>query len=165
MRVPYRKPGKYGQMKQDPLLTEGKFNELKKELARLKKIQPQAAAEVSRLAELGDFSENAEYQIAKGRLRGINNAIQRLEYQLDHAEIISSKKQTGVVEIGNTVTVVQNKKEKTFQILGSSETDPHRGIISHNSPIGSALIGHKVGDSVIVKLAEKEVEYKIIKIE
>lgn len=165
MRVPYRKPGKYSQMKQDPLLTERKFCELKKDLERLKKIQPQAAAEVSRLAELGDFSENAEYQHAKGRLRGINNAIERLGHQLDHAEIIPDRRRSDVVEIGSMVTVLQDGKQKTFQILGSSETNPYRGIISHNSPIGAALVGHRAGDSVTVKLDHKEVEYKVVKVE
>jgi len=59
MRVPIRKPGKYTHLKPDPNLTEGKFNELKKKLERLKADQPDAIAEVRRLAEMGDFSENA----------------------------------------------------------------------------------------------------------
>lgn len=165
MRVPFRKPGKYSQIKPDYLLTEGKFGELKNKLDRLKNIsRPQAAAEVSRLAEMGDFSENAEYQLAKGRLRGINNAILKLENQLNNAVIISPK-QTGAVQAGNTVTVESGGKQKTYLILGSSETNPREGIISRNSPIGSALVGRGAGETVKVKLANKEVEYKIIKIE
>lgn len=177
MRVPYRKPGKFSQMKPDPLMTKAKFNELTQELERLKKKRPQAAAEVARLAELGDFSENAEYQLAKGRLRGINNAILRLESELNQAEIIKPSEQTETVQIGHTVTVENEGKspperdpasrrwQKTYQILGSSETKPERGIISHNSPIGSALMGRAVGDEARVKLADREVAYKIVKIE
>lgn len=166
MRTPNRKPGKYSQVKLDPILTEKKFEELNNKLKRLKKIvQPQAAAEVSRLAELGDFSENAEYQMAKGRLRGINQTILNIESQLKHAEIIAPQKRADSVQFGHNVTIACDNKQKTYQILGSSETNPQKGIISRNSPIGAALIGRKVNDIIKIKLSGKEIEYKIIKIE
>ena len=165
MRVPYRKPGKYSQMKPDFSVTEEKFLELRKELENLKRIQPQAAAEVSRLAELGDFSENAEYQLAKGRLRGINNAILNLTNRLDWAVVIKKQKHSDIAQLGSTVTIESSGKQISYQILGSSETNPQKGIISHNSPIGAALIGHKTGDVVKTVLSGNEVSYKIIKIE
>ncbi|MEK9132853.1 MAG: GreA/GreB family elongation factor [Patescibacteria group bacterium] len=166
MRVPYRKPGKYSQIKSDPILTEGKFTELKNKLNRLKNLsQPRAIEEVKRLAELGDFSENVEYQIAKGRLRGINDSILKIENQLKHAVIITPQKQIETVQIGHKVTVQSDNKARTYQILGSSETNPHKGIISYNSPIGAALIGRKVGDVVKTKVDHNEVAYKIIRIE
>lgn len=146
-------------------MTEAKLNELKKELAHLKEIRPGAAAEVSRLAELGDFSENAEYQHAKGRLRGINNAMLRIEHQINNAEVIEKNDSAGEVQLGNVVTVEVDGKKKKFQILGSSETDPTQGIISRNSPIGEALLGREVGEEVEVKLPAKTVIYKILKIE
>ena len=154
MRVPKRKPGKFSQLKPDPLMTKDKFNELEQKLKKLKNVShPQAVEEVKRLAELGDFSENVEYQLAKGRLRGINNAILKIEYQLNNT-----------VQIGHTVTIESDKKQSTYLLLGSSETNPQKGIISHNSPIGAALIGHSVGDTIQAKLANKLVEYKITKI-
>ncbi|OGH88130.1 MAG: hypothetical protein A3J93_00095 [Candidatus Magasanikbacteria bacterium RIFOXYC2_FULL_42_28] len=165
MQTPYRKPGKYANLKSDPLITKGKFDELQKELEKLKKAKPAAVAETARLADLGDFSENAGYQFAKGRLRGINRRILELESQLDHAEIIKTQQQTDTVEIGHSVTVEFNNKQKTFQILGSAETDPTTGIISQHSPLGVALIGSAVGDKVKVKSGDREIEYKIIKIE
>jgi len=164
MQIPYRKPGKFSQIKSDPLITEAKFEELKRKLEKLKKTRPEAASEVARLAELGDFSENAEYQLAKGRLRGINNAILRTEAELNRAEIISPNKNTDTVQIGHTVTVEHEGQQKTFHILGSAETNPTKGIISHNSPIGAALMGHGVGDEIDVKLAGKSVQYTIRKI-
>lgn len=164
MQTPYRKPGKYTNLKADPLITAAKFEALKKELDRLKKAKPAAVAETARLADLGDFSENAGYQFAKGRLRGINKRILELENQLDQAEIIKSDNQTDTVAIGHKVTVEINGKQKTFQILGSAETNPSTGIISKNSPLGSALIGCKVGDMVSVKSGERENEYKILEI-
>lgn len=164
MRVPQRKPGKFTHLKPDPLMTERKLSDIKKELARLKEIQPRLAAEVARLAELGDFSENAEYQLAKGKLRGINDAILRLNYQIDHAEIIKPNKNTNIVQVGNTVTVEVNNKTKTYLILGSAETAPSKGIISHNSPLGVALMGRIVGDTIEVIIGRQKKEYKILEI-
>ncbi len=165
MQTPYRKSGKYSQTTPDPLLTQAKFSELKNKLEKLKKLKPAAAAETARLADLGDFSENAGYQFAKGRLRGINRRILELENQLDNAVIIKTAKQTDEVTLGSSVTVEFNNKQKTFKILGSAETKPSAGIISHNSPLGAALVGSAIGDMVKVKLADREVEYKIINIE
>ena len=164
MRTLDRKLKKSNIAPDDHLVTERKFAELKNKLAKLQHTRPQAAAEVARLAELGDFSENVEYQLAKGRLRGINNAMLKTENQLNRAVIITPEKQTGTVRIGHTVTIETAGAQKTYQILGSSETNPGRGIISHNSPIGNALLGKKVGDVVKIQLAGKEVGYRIVKI-
>lgn len=165
MQLPYRKPGKYSQGNQDPLMTEEKFQALQKQLARLKDSQPQAAKDVARLAEMGDFSENVEYQLAKGRLRSINERILRLEYELEHAEIINPSKQKDRVEIGHTVSIYNEQNQKTFQILGSSETNPEKGIISYTSPIGSALLGKKLGETVKIKIGPRETEYTIVNIQ
>lgn len=164
MRTLDRKPKKPSQAATDPLITEAKFAELKKKLEKLQHTRPHAAAEVARLAELGDFSENVEYQLAKGRLRGINNAILKTENELNRAVIITPKKQTDTIQIGHTVTIETDGKEKTYQILGSSETNPGKGIISYNSPMGEALLGHCVGDVVAVKIASTERMYTIRKI-
>lgn len=165
MQLPYRKPGKYSQVKQDPLMTEEKFQDLEKKLARLKESQPQAAKDVARLAEMGDFSENVEYQLAKGRLRSINERILRIEYDLAHAEIIQPSKQNNRVELGHTVSIHDGETQKTFQILGSTETDPTKGIISYTSPIGSALIGHKLGEKIKIVIGKKEIIYTIVRID
>ena len=165
MQTPYRKPGKYALQAQDPFLSAEKLKMLQNKLGKLLKSRYPLAAEVSRLAELGDFSENVEYQLAKGKLRGINNAILKLENQIKNAVIIKSKSNTGVIGLGSKVTVLFDKKEKTYQILGSIETDPKKGIISQNSPLGIALLGKKVGDVISMGLKDKIIEYKIIKIE
>jgi len=160
MQLPKRKPGKYTNLPNDPLMTGHKFAALQKELEKLLAKRPKAAAEVARLAELGDFSENVEYQMAKGRLRGINNAILKLERQLADADIIAPP-DAEQVHVGSTVTVEVNGKEKSYTILGSSETDPTRGIISHTSPIGSVLLGKKKGDHITVAVRDSSVEYRI----
>ncbi|HNW56084.1 MAG TPA: GreA/GreB family elongation factor [bacterium] len=165
MRVPIRKGGKYTFIQTDPHLTQAKFDELSRKLSWLKKIgQPRAIVEVQRLAELGDFSENAAYQIAKGKLRGINQKIFDLEDHLKKAIIISQPTSGGFVRLGSTVTVEINGRSRTFQILGSTETNPGGGVISHNSPIGAAVMDRRVGDTVKVSLANGKVDCRIIQI-
>jgi transcription elongation factor GreA len=165
MQLPIRKSGKYTFLKPDGHLTQAKYNELKNKLDRLKFNRPRLAEEVKKYASDGDFSENAAYQIAKGRLRGLNQKILEIEDHLKRAVIIKPDKNSGVIELGSSVTVATADREKTFLILGSSETNPKCGIISSRSPIGSALIGKKLGDQIKIKLADREIEYKIIKIE
>ncbi len=164
MQIPYRKPGKFASQKPDPIMTEKKFVELQSKLAHLKHIRPAAAAEVARLAELGDFSENAEYQLAKGRLRGINANIVKLEFEINNAEVIGSASKSGTVEVGSVVTVEVEGKEKQFEILGSSETNPSKGIISYTSPLGSALLHAATGETVEVLIGGKTKLYTIKKI-
>lgn len=163
MQLPYRKPTKFSVMQLDPIMSQAKFDELTKKLEKLKAQRPQAAAEVSRLAELGDFSENVEYQLAKGRLRAINNKIMIIETHLNQAQVIE-KNTSEIVSIGSIVTVEVDGKEKTYEILGSSETNPTKGVISHTSPIGAALIGHKIKDVIQLKISGKDKTIKIKKI-
>lgn len=165
MQVPTRRADKLPRQKSDPHITPEKFQELSATLKKLIEIKrPREASEVKRLAEMGDFSENAGYQMAKGRLRGINRRIDEVSDLLKRAEIIIPNN-NGVVELGNLVTLERNGKEKKYRLLGSAETDPNKGIISHNSPLGNALLGKKIGDQVEVSLEERKIEYKIINIE
>ncbi len=165
MRVPTRKPGQYANLKPDPYITEEKFKELQNKLVKIKAGQPHAIQEVKRLAADGDFSENAAYQIAKGRLRGLNQRMLEIEDHLKRAIIIKPLGNNEKVRLGNKVTVGISGKIKTYLILGSSETNPQAGIISHNSLIGAALLGRKTGETIKIRLARTEVEYKIMKIE
>ena len=164
MQVPIRKAGKYASVAPDPHLTPKKHEELVAELNRLKDGLSRAALEVKRLAEMGDLSENAAYSIAKSKLRGMEERILALERHLKTAVVITSGSASGAVELGCTVTIELQGKQTTYTILGSSETDPSRGIISHLSPIGSALMGHRKGDMVTLRSANDEKAYTIVNI-
>lgn len=165
MRVPIRKGGKYTHIKSDPYMTQEKFDDLKKNLLKLKKdVQPHLAQEVKRLALMGDFSENAAYQIAKGRLRSTNHKMEKISKQIAEAQIIKVNKNSQIVAIGSLVTIKSNKQSKQYRILGSSETDPAAGTISHQSPLGKALLNKSVGDITEIKLDDRIVKYEIIKI-
>jgi transcription elongation factor GreA len=166
MQLPYRKPGKYSQTETDYYISQNKFDELYKILAKLKKVRPSAALEVSRLAELGDFSENVEYQLAKRRLRGINTKMLYIENDLNRAIIISPDKKSKIIQIGHTVTLenLENNNKIIYKILGSKETDPKNNIISYSSPIGLALVGKKLNQEVTINLPKQDIKYKIKKI-
>ncbi len=165
MQVPIRKYDKIPHQKSDPHITEEKFNELTAKIQQLIKInRPRESAEVQRLALMGDFSENVGYQLAKGRLRGINSKILEFQDLLNRAEIIKTNANSGQVELGNIVTLENEGQQKKYQILGSAETNPDQGIISHNSPLGSALLGKKIGDILELPRKDKKISWKIIDI-
>lgn len=164
MRIPTRRSEKDNIVKFDPHMTQAKFDELTNKLDQLKKVTRfRWMNEVAELASGGDFSENAGYQAAKGKLRGINAMIAELESQLKKAVIISVRK-SDTVRLGNRVTIEANGTTKTYTILGSSEVDLSQNIISHNSPIGAALMDRKIGDQVRLKTKDKEVMYTIVEI-
>lgn len=165
MRVPIRKPGTYTHLKPDPHLTAEKYEELRRKLEHLIQIsRPRTIEEVKRLASDGDFSENAAYQIAKGRLRGINQRILEIEDHLKRAIIIQPGG-SGQVRLGSIVTVEVRGKTRIYHILGSSETDPERGVISHNSPIGQELLGRKEGERLSILVNGQHIEYLVVRID
>ena len=162
---PKRKLGVKAQRLIDPPVTQKKYDSFVDRLSYLKKVaQPKASKEVMILAEGGDFSENAGYQAAKGRLRSINNKIYDLEQRVKRAKIIKMPVDTFLVQLGHTVTLKINGKENIFTILGSTETDPSKGIISKNSPIGAAIFGRSVGEEIIISVRGKDLRCRIIKI-
>lgn len=166
MQVPTRRADKLPRQKSDPNLTPEKFQELSKTLNKLKFVKrPVEAEEVKRLAAMGDFSENAGYQLAKSRLRGINQRILDIEDLLKRAEIINPGNSDNGIQLGHLITLESSKGQKKYRLLGSAETNPQKGIISHNSPLGSALLGKKIGDEIQISPNNQVIKYKIISIE
>ena len=165
MRVPKRRGEEEARLKQvhDDYLTPEKIEAMERQLERLKKIErPPAIAETQRLAEMGDFSENVGYQVAKAHLRRINHKMTTIEECLKTAIPIERGSLDGTIRIGSTVAVVINGIEKTFEILGSNETDPLKGRISYLSPLGQALLGHRKGDEVPFTSPSGESLYHVI---
>jgi transcription elongation factor GreA len=113
---------------------------------------------------LGDLSENADYHYAKSEQAFVEGRIQDLEYALRRAQLIDNGGQTDKVRVGSTVTVVEEgleDDEETYLIVGVHEADPGNGRISNESPIGRALLGQKVGDSVTAQIPVGEIRFKI----
>jgi len=165
MRVPIRKGGEFSDLRPDPKMTKKKFEELSLRLQKIKEIiRPRQASDVKKYAADGDFSENAAYQIAKGKLRRTNQELKELEDLLGKAEIIhpNSKK---TIQVGHSVSLGFNGQEIKYQILGSVETDPSKVVISHSSPLGQLLLDKKVGDIIELKTEERNIKYQVLKIE
>ena len=149
----------------DPYLSPAAIARMRDDLERLlKRERPAAAEEVVRTGAMGDFSENAAYQSAKARLRGINDRILTLQERLKRAIPIAKTGKTDRVAIGSVVTVRVGPAERKYEIVGSLETDPGSGKVSRSSPLGAALLGAAVGDTVSVKTPAGETRYEIIAI-
>jgi len=115
--------------------------------------------------QMGDLSENADYHKAKEDQAFLEGRIQELESILRSAVIIEKKK-GDVVDVGTTVTIQEGDIDpEAFYVVGAKEADPRNGRISNESPIGSALMGHKVGDVVEAQTPDGKMKFKILKIE
>lgn len=152
MRLPQRQSEILAALKktEDHYVTPEKLQRMKDQLITLRDHErPKTLEDVVRTREMGDLSENAGYQIAKAKLRGIDNKILTLEERIKTAVLIESGPDaSGRIRIGSTVTLVIAGQEVTYQILGVAESNPARGHISHLSPLGKVLLGRRVGDVV-----------------
>jgi transcription elongation factor GreA len=149
-------------------LTKEKFDQLNEELKDLKTVKRKEVAESLDYARgLGDLSENAEYHEARELQANLEDRIAKLESMLKNATIMSGEAHGEHVRIGSTVIVEKtgDKKERRFKIVGSEETDMASGKLSNRSPLGSAILGHKVGDSFSFNSPTGTMTYKVIKIE
>lgn len=135
------------------LTPEGK-EELEAELKELKtKGREELAKRLKHAISMGDLSENADYHKAKEDQGFLEGRIQEIESILKNSEVIKTKSNYDQVDVGAHVTIQEaDYPPETYHLVGSKEADPQNGKISHESPIGKALIGHKVGDVVEVKL-------------
>lgn len=148
-------------------LTLEKKNELEAELTQLKSVRRKEIADALEYAKsLGDLSENAEYHQAREDQANCEDRINHIEEILKKAVIMETSPVVGIVHVGSTVTVLKkgDKVEKTFALVGSEEADSVSGRISNESPLGSALLGKKKGDKVIVHAPKGEMEYTIVSI-
>lgn len=146
-------------------LTQDGVNELKAELALLQTKRPIIADAIKTARELGDLSENAEYQSARQEQERNDNRIAEIENILQNVEVIVAPKNDSKVRLGSMVKLqAEGGKAKDFQVVGTVEADPLNGKISDESPIGQALLGKKEGDSVEIRTPAETVTYKIVDI-
>ncbi len=145
-------------------LTKDGINELEKELNTLISRRHEVAEAIKNARELGDLSENAEYQSARAEQDRDEARISEIENILQNVEIIQKPKTDNKVHLGSIVKLRAGSKEKQFQIVGTVEADPLNGKISDESPIGSALLEKKVGDLVDIKTPQETNSYKIVEI-
>ena len=141
--------------------------ELEKELESLKTEGRIDIAEKLKVARsYGDLSENSEYDEAKSEQAKIEARITELEYQLDHAEIIDTADKDSV-SMGSKVKVkrLSDGVEAVYEIVGFAQSNPSEGKISDESPVGKALMGAKMGETVVVEAPIGNLEYNILSID
>lgn len=139
-----------------------KLNEELKDLKTVKRRE--LAARIEAAKSLGDLSENAEYHEAKDALGFVEGRILEIEDLLKNAVVVEQEAGGSNVRVGTTVVVSVNGKEKTFTIVGSNEADPLSGKVSNESPIGRALLGAKVSDTVEVETPAGTTVYEVLRI-
>lgn len=142
-------------------LTQQGYDELQHELEKLRAKEPKAVERVTKAREFGDLSENSEYHAAREDLALVQGRIEELEDLLARAKVIKSAGKANAVKLGSTVTVYNTDHEATYVVVGEYEADPLEKKISHDSPLGQALIGKKIGDTVEYEAPVGKVVYTI----
>ena len=155
-------------MQKQTFLTQDGLNKLERELEELKTVKRRDIADKIKTAlSFGDLSENSEYDEAKNEQGIVEARILEIENILMHVEILDSESlTTEQVQLGNKIKLrnVETAKESNLHIVGTKEVDMKAGKISDESPIGSACIGHKVGDIVSAEAPAGTVAYEILEI-
>lgn len=150
-------------------LTPEGLEDTKKQLEKLKTVDRiEVAKMIGEAKSYGDLSENSEYDAAKTKEAQLEQTILELENRIKNAKIITKESlSTKVVNVGAKVTLHDNEYDEdvTYTLMGATDSDPVNGIISNSSPLGSAILGKKVGTEVMVNTPSGRVSYKIVKIE
>ena len=151
------------------ILTYEGLKRYEDELEELKVVKrKEVAQKIKEAREQGDLSENAEYDAAKDEQRDIEARIEELEKLLKNAEVVDEDEvDLDKISIGCKVKIldVEFDEELEYKIVGSTEANSLKGKISNESPVGSALMGHKVGDVVEVETQVGVIQYKVLEIQ
>ncbi len=153
-------------MKHALKLTKQGLLDLKAELLDLTDVKrPKLVDRLANARSQGDLSENSDYQSAKEELEFLDGRIDELAEVIKNAVVVEDKvSPNGGIGIGTAVTVKVNGKEVLFHIVGEWEADPMNKKISHDSPLGSALLGKKVGDKAEVDAPAGRIVYEVVKV-
>jgi len=147
------------------LLTPEGLEKIKKEYEELTTTRRQEIAErIQKARELGDLTENAEYDAAREEQATVEGRIAELEELMKRAEVVKNNHCPVQIDVGCRVRVHLEGRDEEFQIVGAPEADPSSGKISHESPLGQALLGKKVGDKIEVEAPVGKLIYKILDI-
>lgn len=156
-------------MAKEVVVTQQGLKALEDELEHLKIVRRKEVAEKIKVARgYGDLSENAEYDAAKDEQRDIEARIEQIEKILKNAEVVvEDEVDLDKISVGCVVKVldVEYDEEEEFKLVGSSEANSLNGKISNESPVGKALIGARVGDTIKVETQAGEIEYKVLEIQ
>lgn len=155
-------------MAEKQLLTKKGYEERVALLEHLKvDRRKEVAQKLKEAREQGDLSENAEYDAAKDEQRDIEARIDEIEKILKNVEVVADEDvDINKISVGCHVKIYDYEfdEELEFSIVGSTEANSLQQKLSNESPLGMALLGHEVGDDVLVELADGEAKYKVLEI-
>ena len=150
-------------------LSAERLEELKKELVYLKTVrEKEVADQIKEARSFGDLSENSEYDEAKNEQGKLYSRIAEVENILQNCVVIEEHEQDpNAVRLGSSIKVLdlEFNEEERYQVVGSQEADPMNGRISEESPFGKALLGKRIGETVIVEAPAGNIEYKVVDIQ
>ncbi len=147
---------------QPTYVTPAGLQKLEAEYKELKEVTiPAMAVRIDDAKQLGDLSENADYQEAKDEMVWLQSKLAELENKLHKVKVIDQSSGSDTVHIGCTITVESDGNERVLTIVGASEADPASGKISNESPLGAAFLDHNMGDEVEVDTPGGKKSYTI----
>lgn len=148
------------------VLTPEGYNNLKTELEERKnEKREKLKLEIEEMRAKGDLSENDGYTLALEDYQSNEKIIMEIEAKLANAKIVKKNPNAQAVHVSSIVLVQSGDQKIEYTVVGDTEADPISNKISLSSPIGSALMGKKVGDEVIIKLPKGDTKYKILSID
>ena len=142
-------------------ITKSGQRELERELEELKSQRGEIADKIAAARDFGDLSENAEYDAAREAQGLLETRIAEIETILQNASIIQTGSSSRVT-LGSTVELEANGKAVVYTVVGPVEADPLEGKVSNESPIGQALMGKAVGDTVTISTPKGELAYTVV---
>jgi transcription elongation factor GreA len=145
-------------------MTAAGFEALKSELAELRARRPNLVAEVASARSQGDLSENFAYHDARQHLGMLDGRIQTIENTLKRAEVVEETGSAETIRIGSKVVVSDEFGESTYEVVGPTEGDMTRGLLSVASPLGSALVGRRAADTVTFKTPAGEARATVVSV-
>lgn len=148
-------------MKEVVLTPEG-LAKIKEELIELKARRKDIISRIQTAKEFGDLSENAEYDDARNEQSFVEGRLEELEDMVKRAKIVAKQHGAGKIGLGSTIKVECEGDQDTYELVGANESDPLKGKISIESPIGKALMGANKGETVVVTTPGGKLEYKVL---
>ena len=148
-------------------MTERGVQKAQKELETLLNVtRPELIEYLQDARDGGDSGDNTEYIYLTQELESVGRRIRDLKYRLEHVQLIEQVREKETVVLGSTVIIqVDGTGTETYNIVGSAEADPEQGAISNESPLGRALLDHRVGDEVVVDSPDGQMCFRIIAIQ
>src|SRR3989338_7816020 len=155
----------YNYMDNNQYFTPEGLEKLKEEYDhRVNVLRGEIAKRLKEAKEEGDISENAGFDAAKEAQAVNEGRIEEIKETIENAKVFKGSSGKSTVDVGSEVKIESKNGIQTFVIVGAVESDPLKGFISNESPLGSAFLGHKKGDKLKVKTPKGEVEYKILEV-